>query len=177
MEKKERPLYVPPSRRDPPTQASSSQKASPVAKQKLEVKLTKKEKIVHAWEKEEPIKEKIVHAWEKEEPIKEKSVHNDNQAVFKLPSKSNKDSDDQLIKRGKNSQRIHRKGKKSLKTPQQQEQNNLEIRIKAQEPLSQNNSGPNVTFVSAKEYLAEMATSDWNDLEEIDYSKVPKWNP
>jgi hypothetical protein len=181
MGKKERPLYVPPSLRQEQSQAASSSiKGSTSPKPRLEVKLSKKEKITHAWEKEEPTKEKITHAWEKEEPSKEKIVHaweKEEPSTFKLPSKPNKDKSNQSGKKGKihyNLQRTSRKERQDSTESLKNLGNGSEI----PEPSasSKDKSGTDVTFVSAKDYLAEMANSDWNDLDELDYSKVPQWN-
>lgn len=165
--KKERPLYVPPSRREEPEVSSSKTPTSP--KPRLDVKLSKKEKVLHAWEVVEKEK-KIVHAWE-------------DQSAFKLPSRKKpegdlKRKDDTFKGKHSNSKRNNKRQVNKSETVQERNipftsetlRTRLDIHAVEEEKPS------SVTFVNANEYLAEMAASDWNDLDDLDYSKVPKWN-
>ncbi len=169
--KKERQIYVPPPRRE-----EYSQPETIITKSRLDVKLEiKKDKVVHSWEKEE--NKKVIHAWEVADessfklPAKPKLGKDQNPAERTHPPKSKQS----FRKNSKNGSKdfVPFKSASSKSTSSKSERSKSES--KDSSVTSQENP-PAVTFVNAKEYLDQMTTSDWNDLEELDYTKVPKWN-
>ena len=173
--KKDRQIYVPPPRRE-----ESSQPETINTKSRLDVKLEiKKDKVVHAWEKEE--NKKVIHAWEVADessfklPPKPKLEKDQNPAEQLWKGNHPPKSKQSFRKNSKNGSKefVPFKSASSKSTSSKSERSKSELKDSS---VTSQEKPPAVTFVNAKEYLDQMTTSDWNDLEELDYTKVPKWN-
>ena len=170
--KKDRPLYIPPSMRNRNIQSTPATDApNPRLEVKLDIKKSEKsEKIVHAWEKED----RTVHAWKNLE--KSDKVNQDfkgDSQTKKFQSKSFKK--DHYAPRNSKAERLtstNQSDSSIAKPTSKIVQSPFNLPDK---PQKEDKKSHEITFIDAQQFLDEIAASDWNDPGEIDYSKVPKF--
>ena len=179
-----RELYVPPTRRI--SGNSNSEPSTPHAWESSKSKSS--EKIVHAWEVQEPPKEKIVHAWESQEPAAPKKPVSINDRIGPPAQKRELRFDNRETR--KPTPRRHNSKDRKQEQPIQSEtslhKQEVPPPVKENRPIapirkSKIPPAPAPTVVKqvpVEILMAQMKETDWADVEDddFDYTTVPKWN-